>query len=25
MPAFEPVSTHEVDLRGEDIFVVIQD
>ena len=25
MPAFEPVSTHEVDLKGEDIFIVIQD
>ena len=25
MPAFEPVSTHEVDVKGEDIFVVIQD
>jgi len=25
MPAFEPVSTHQVLVRGEDLYVVIQD
>jgi 3-phenylpropionate/trans-cinnamate dioxygenase ferredoxin subunit len=25
MPAFEPVTTHEVVVRGEDIFIVIRD
>ena len=25
MPAFEPVATHQVEVRGDEIFVVVQD